>query len=156
MRHLLVFADRDDAEAIAETVGEEFFTEIDPPTVVRETLAGEDDQAVADLDERTDRAADAVEHRYLVDPGGSKPIPCSADRRARELVEKRLPVREVAVDGCSRDPGRSGDVAHAGLTAGDEHVRRRVDDRRSDALLKRLSRRGVGLRRDDRLIIRVP
>jgi hypothetical protein len=43
MRHLLVFADRDDAEAVAETVGEEFFPEIDPPTVVRETLAGEDD-----------------------------------------------------------------------------------------------------------------
>jgi hypothetical protein len=43
MRHLLVFADRDDAEAAAETVGEEFFPKIDPPTMVRETLAGEDD-----------------------------------------------------------------------------------------------------------------
>jgi hypothetical protein len=42
MRHLLVFADRDDAEAVAETVGEEF-PRIGTPTVVKETLAGEDD-----------------------------------------------------------------------------------------------------------------
>jgi hypothetical protein len=42
MRHLLVFADRDDAEAVAETVGEEFPL-VGTPAVVRETLAGEDD-----------------------------------------------------------------------------------------------------------------
>ncbi|MFF5212034.1 hypothetical protein [Streptosporangium sp. NPDC000396] len=41
MRHLLVFADRDDAEEVAETVAEEFPQMM--PTVVRETLAGEDD-----------------------------------------------------------------------------------------------------------------
>ncbi|MBG0817021.1 MULTISPECIES: hypothetical protein [Planomonospora] len=42
MRHLLVFADRDDAEEVAETVAEEF-PALDLPAVVRETLAGEDD-----------------------------------------------------------------------------------------------------------------
>ncbi|MDP9844745.1 hypothetical protein [Streptosporangium lutulentum] len=42
MRHLLVFAGRDDAEEVAETVGEEF-PELGTPTVVKETLAGEDD-----------------------------------------------------------------------------------------------------------------
>ncbi|SDI42047.1 hypothetical protein SAMN05421505_15016 [Sinosporangium album] len=40
MRHLLVFADRDDAEEVAETL-EEWLGQ--PPRVVRETLAGEDD-----------------------------------------------------------------------------------------------------------------
>ena len=42
MRHLLVFAERDDAEEVAETVGEEF-PGLGTPAVVRETLAGEDD-----------------------------------------------------------------------------------------------------------------
>jgi hypothetical protein len=42
MRHLLVFADRDDAETVAETVSEEF-PKIGTPIVIKETLAGEDD-----------------------------------------------------------------------------------------------------------------
>ena len=42
MRHLLVFAERDDAEEVAEIVAEEFPV-IGVPAVVRETLAGEDD-----------------------------------------------------------------------------------------------------------------
>lgn len=42
MRHLLVFAERDDAEEVAETLGE-WFPESGVPRVVRETLAGEDD-----------------------------------------------------------------------------------------------------------------
>jgi hypothetical protein len=42
MRHLLVFAERDDAETVAETVGEEF-PGIGTPAVLKETLAGEDD-----------------------------------------------------------------------------------------------------------------
>ncbi|MEU7452177.1 hypothetical protein [Streptosporangium roseum] len=42
MRHLLVFADRGDAEEVAETVAEEF-PRMGTPAVVRETLAGEDD-----------------------------------------------------------------------------------------------------------------
>ncbi|GAA3447523.1 hypothetical protein [Planomonospora venezuelensis] len=42
MRHLLVFADRDAAEEVAEAVAEEF-PALDRPVVVRETLAGEDD-----------------------------------------------------------------------------------------------------------------
>ncbi|MGW0810129.1 hypothetical protein [Nonomuraea sp. NPDC002799] len=42
MRHLLVFAERDDAEEVAETLGE-WFPAIGVPRVVRETLAGEDD-----------------------------------------------------------------------------------------------------------------
>ncbi|MEV5888749.1 hypothetical protein [Nonomuraea fuscirosea] len=42
MKYLLVFAERDDAEAVAETLGE-WFPELGVPRVVRETLAGEDD-----------------------------------------------------------------------------------------------------------------
>jgi hypothetical protein len=42
MRHLLVFAERDDAEEVAEAVAGEFPV-IGMPAVVRETLAGEDD-----------------------------------------------------------------------------------------------------------------
>jgi hypothetical protein len=42
MRHLLVFAERDDAEEVAEIVAEEFPV-IGMSVVVRETLAGEDD-----------------------------------------------------------------------------------------------------------------
>ncbi|MFB9966806.1 hypothetical protein [Sinosporangium siamense] len=40
MRHLLVFAGREEAEEVAETLGEWLGEE---PRVVRETLAGEDD-----------------------------------------------------------------------------------------------------------------
>ncbi|WP_433518330.1 hypothetical protein ACQP2T_24055 [Nonomuraea sp. CA-143628] len=42
MRHLLVFAERDDAEEVAEALGERF-PALGTPQVVRETLAGEDD-----------------------------------------------------------------------------------------------------------------
>ncbi|MFC4060407.1 hypothetical protein ACFOWE_19050 [Planomonospora corallina] len=42
MRHLLVFAGRDDADEVAEAVAEEF-PALEAPAVVRETLAGEDD-----------------------------------------------------------------------------------------------------------------
>ncbi|GGS77392.1 hypothetical protein GCM10010156_40210 [Planobispora rosea] len=42
MRHLLVFAERDDAQEVAEAVAEEF-PALETPRVVRETLAGEDD-----------------------------------------------------------------------------------------------------------------
>ncbi|WP_084957950.1 hypothetical protein [Thermoactinospora rubra] len=42
MRHLLVFAGREEAEEAAETVGE-WHPELGVPLVVRETLAGEDD-----------------------------------------------------------------------------------------------------------------
>ncbi|MDP4508104.1 hypothetical protein [Nonomuraea turcica] len=42
MRQLLVFGERDDAEEVAETLGE-WFPELGVPRVVRETLAGEDD-----------------------------------------------------------------------------------------------------------------
>ncbi|MEV6037659.1 hypothetical protein AB0L65_41360 [Nonomuraea sp. NPDC052116] len=42
MRQLLVFGERDDAEEVAETLGE-WFPALGVPRVVRETLAGEDD-----------------------------------------------------------------------------------------------------------------
>ncbi|MEV4064803.1 hypothetical protein [Nonomuraea dietziae] len=42
MRQLLVFAERDDAEEVAETLAE-WFPLLGMPVVVRETLAGEDD-----------------------------------------------------------------------------------------------------------------
>ncbi|MBB6348561.1 hypothetical protein ACWGH8_27315 [Nonomuraea muscovyensis] len=42
MRQLFVFAERDDAEEVAETLGE-WFPQAGVPRVVRETLAGEDD-----------------------------------------------------------------------------------------------------------------
>ncbi|GAA2211933.1 hypothetical protein GCM10009850_073940 [Nonomuraea monospora] len=42
MTQLLVFSERDDAEEVAETLGE-WFPELGVPRVVRETLAGEDD-----------------------------------------------------------------------------------------------------------------
>lgn len=54
MRQLLVFGERDDAEEVAETLGE-WFPGLGVPRVVRETLAGEDDaedaQWVVVLDE---------------------------------------------------------------------------------------------------------
>ncbi|MDP9867282.1 MULTISPECIES: hypothetical protein [Streptosporangium] len=58
MRHLLVFAERDDAEEVAESVAEEF-PRIGVPAVVRETLAGEDD------------AEDAQWVVVVEDPGGT-------------------------------------------------------------------------------------
>ncbi|NBE93464.1 hypothetical protein FE391_06890 [Nonomuraea sp. KC401] len=42
MSVLLVFGERDDAEEVAETLGE-WFPALGAPRVVRETLAGEDD-----------------------------------------------------------------------------------------------------------------
>ncbi|NRQ32079.1 hypothetical protein HII36_09540 [Nonomuraea sp. NN258] len=39
---MLVFGERDDAEEVAETLGE-WFPELGVPRVIRETLAGEDD-----------------------------------------------------------------------------------------------------------------
>ncbi|MEO3888822.1 hypothetical protein [Nonomuraea sp. B5E05] len=42
MSVLLVFGERDDAEEVAETLGE-WFPSLGVPRVVRETLAGEDD-----------------------------------------------------------------------------------------------------------------
>ncbi|MFE3451094.1 hypothetical protein ACFXJ8_19440 [Nonomuraea sp. NPDC059194] len=42
MRQLLVFAERDDAEEVAETLAE-WFPRLGVPAVVKETLAGEDD-----------------------------------------------------------------------------------------------------------------
>lgn len=42
MRQLLVFAERDDAEEVAQTLGE-WHPELGRPAVVRESLAGEDD-----------------------------------------------------------------------------------------------------------------
>ncbi|MER6514240.1 hypothetical protein ABT158_46015 [Nonomuraea sp. NPDC001636] len=42
MRQLLVFGEREDAEEVAETLGE-WFPGLGVPRVVRETLAGEDD-----------------------------------------------------------------------------------------------------------------
>ncbi|MFG1710054.1 hypothetical protein ACFLIM_43495 [Nonomuraea sp. M3C6] len=42
MRQLLVFGARDDAEEVAEALGE-WFPALGVPRVVRETLAGEDD-----------------------------------------------------------------------------------------------------------------
>ncbi|TDD26199.1 hypothetical protein [Nonomuraea diastatica] len=42
MSVLLVFGERDDAEEVAETLGE-WFASLGVPRVVRETLAGEDD-----------------------------------------------------------------------------------------------------------------
>ncbi|MBE1560886.1 hypothetical protein [Nonomuraea africana] len=42
MRQLLVFAERDDAEEVAETLAE-WFPLLGMPAVVKETLAGEDD-----------------------------------------------------------------------------------------------------------------
>ncbi|MGI5289330.1 hypothetical protein ACQEVF_39160 [Nonomuraea polychroma] len=42
MTQLLVFGEREDAEEVAETLGE-WFPQFGVPRVVRETLAGEDD-----------------------------------------------------------------------------------------------------------------
>lgn len=42
MTQVLVFGEREDAEEVAETLGE-WFPELGMPQVVRETLAGEDD-----------------------------------------------------------------------------------------------------------------
>jgi len=60
MRHLLVFAERDAAEEVAEMVAGEF-PAIEAPSVVRETLAGEDD------------AEDAQWLVVVEDPSGALP-----------------------------------------------------------------------------------
>jgi hypothetical protein len=67
---LLVFAERDDAEEVAETVAE-WFPAPGLPAVVRETLAGEDDAEDAqwlvvleDLDDRELPRIDALAEEY--------------------------------------------------------------------------------------------
>ncbi|MER6949936.1 hypothetical protein ABZ297_36215 [Nonomuraea sp. NPDC005983] len=70
MRQLLVFAERDDAEEVAETLGE-WFPALGVPRVVRETLAGEDDAEDAQwlvvaegLDDDQLAKVDALVERY--------------------------------------------------------------------------------------------
>jgi hypothetical protein len=70
MRQLLVFAERDDAEEVAETLGA-WFPGLEAPRVVRETLAGEDDLedaqwvvAVEGLDEGALVKVDELVERY--------------------------------------------------------------------------------------------
>ncbi|MFI6923403.1 hypothetical protein ACIBIZ_25940 [Nonomuraea spiralis] len=70
MRELLVFAGREDAEEVAETLGE-WFPALGVPRVVRETLAGEDDAedaqwivVVAGLDEAALLQVDELVERY--------------------------------------------------------------------------------------------
>ncbi|MFG6197493.1 hypothetical protein [Nonomuraea sp. JJY05] len=70
MRHLLVFAERDDAEEVAETLGE-WFPALGVPRVMRETLAGEDDAedaqwlvVVEGLDEGALAKVDELVERY--------------------------------------------------------------------------------------------
>ncbi|MFI7637104.1 hypothetical protein [Nonomuraea sp. NPDC049400] len=70
MRQFLVFAERDDAEEVAETL-EEWFPALGVPRVVRETLAGEDDAddaqwlvVVEGLDEGALAKVDELVERY--------------------------------------------------------------------------------------------
>ncbi|MDA0637985.1 hypothetical protein OUY22_31640 [Nonomuraea sp. MCN248] len=70
MRQLLVFHEREDAEKVAETLGE-WFPERGVPRVVRETLAGEDDAedaqwlvVVAGLDEAGLTRVDELVERH--------------------------------------------------------------------------------------------
>jgi hypothetical protein len=70
MRQLLVFAGRDDAEEVAETLAE-WFPRLAVPQVVRETLAGEDDAEDAQwlvvaegLDEGALAKVDELVERY--------------------------------------------------------------------------------------------
>ncbi|GAA3103447.1 hypothetical protein [Streptosporangium carneum] len=74
MRHLLVFAEREDAEEVADTVAEEF-PQAGTPLVVRETLAGEDD------------AEDAQWLVVVEDPGDA--LPPGAVARLESLAEER-------------------------------------------------------------------
>ncbi|MER7208802.1 hypothetical protein [Streptosporangium sp. NPDC000239] len=79
MRHLLVFAERTEAEEVADLVGEEF-PQVEAPSVVRETLAGEDD------------AEDAQWLVVVEDPGGA--LPAEAVTRLEELAEEHDGWRE--------------------------------------------------------------
>ena len=67
-----------------------------------------------------------------------------AHRGLRELVEQRLAVGEVAIDGGAGDAGGRRHVVHVRLVALQrEDVRRAVEDRDGDALLQRLAGRCV-------------
>ncbi|MGS2640020.1 hypothetical protein [Streptosporangium sp. LJ11] len=79
MRHLLVFAERDTAEEVAETVAGEFPV-IGMPAVVRETLAGEDD------------AEDAQWLVVVEDPSGA--LPPEGVARLEALAEEHDGWRE--------------------------------------------------------------
>ncbi|MEO3796232.1 hypothetical protein ABGB14_39045 [Nonomuraea sp. B10E15] len=70
MSVLLVFGERDDAEEVAETLGE-WFPSSGVPRVVRETLAGEDDAedaqwlvVVEGMDDRSLARVDELVARY--------------------------------------------------------------------------------------------
>ncbi|MEV4397493.1 hypothetical protein [Nonomuraea sp. NPDC049607] len=70
MRQLLVFGEREDAEEVAEVLGE-WFPGLGVPRVVRETLAGEDDAEDAQwlvvlegLDEGSLAKVDELVERY--------------------------------------------------------------------------------------------
>ncbi|MEW9554333.1 hypothetical protein [Nonomuraea sp. NPDC050783] len=70
MTQLLVFGEREDAEEVAETLGE-WFPGLGVPRVVRETLAGEDDAedaqwvvAVEGLDPEALAKVDELVERY--------------------------------------------------------------------------------------------
>ncbi|MEV7013893.1 hypothetical protein [Streptosporangium sp. NPDC051022] len=73
MRHLLVFAEREDAEEVADLVAEEF-PGTGTPSVVRETLAGEDD------------AEDAQWLVIVEDP--EEALPAEALARLEDLAEE--------------------------------------------------------------------
>ncbi|MEU8378955.1 hypothetical protein [Streptosporangium sp. NPDC048865] len=79
MRHLLVFAERDAAEEVAEIVAGEFPV-VEAPAVVRETLAGEDD------------AEDAQWLVVVEDPSGT--LPPEGVARLEALAEEHEGWRE--------------------------------------------------------------
>ena len=101
-------------------------------------FAGNDNEIVADGDQRAHRTLERLRHRDILESARLEPFAGLLDREAPESFEQRLPVREVAVHGGARHAGGRGDIGHARLFAAlGKHCRRRLQDRGAHSSMKR-------------------
>src|SRR4029450_5396733 len=92
-------------------------------------IANDDDEEISEVDERTDRAPDALLDRNLVDPRRAQPLVRGLRTDTPERVEQTTPVREIAVPGRPRAPRGRGDIGEVrAFTARGERPRARLQD----------------------------